>query len=65
MEIVYEPLKRIVIQEVVKHALNNLIKAWSLCVDPCGSAELLLWADGIVFSRSTILETKEVIKEKM
>lgn len=65
VEIVYEPWKRIVIHEIVRYALNNLIKVQSLGVEPGGLAEPLLWADGIVFSRSTILETKEVIKEKI
>jgi hypothetical protein len=65
VEIVYEPWKRIVIHEIVRYALDNLIKVQSLGVEPGGLAEPLLWADGIVFSRSTILETKEVIKEKI
>lgn len=58
VEIVYEPWKRIVIHEIVRYALDNLIKVQSLGVEPGGLAEPLLWADGIVFSRSTILETK-------
>ena len=65
VEIVYEPWKRIVIHEIVRYALDNLIKVQSLGVEPGGLAEPLLWADGIVFSRSTILETKEVLKEKI
>jgi len=65
VEIVYEPWKRIVIHEIVRYALDNLIKVQSLGVQPGGLAEPLLWADGIVFSRSTILETKEVIEEKI
>ena len=65
MEIVHEPWKRIVIHEIVRYVLDNLIKVRSLGVEPGGLAEPLLWADGIVFSRSTILETKEVLKEKI
>jgi len=65
VEIVHEPWKRIVIHEIVRYVLDNLIKVRSLGVEPGGLAEPLLWADGIVFSRSTILETKEVLKEKI
>ena len=34
-------------------------------MEPGGLGEPLLWAEGIVFSSSTMLETKDVIKEKL
>jgi hypothetical protein len=65
VDIVYEPWKKIVIHEIVRYALDKLIKVQSLGVEPGGLVEPLLWADGVVFSRSTIIETEEVVKEKI
>ncbi len=65
IEIVYQPWKKIVVHEIFKHKLEDLVKLHSLGVEPGGLAEPLLWADGIVFSRSTLLDTKDVIKEKL
>ena len=65
VDIVYEPWKKIVIHEIVRYTLDKLIKVQSLGVEPGGLVEPLLWADGIVFSRSTIIETDEVVKEKI
>ncbi len=65
VEVVYQPWKKIVIHEVVEYALNDLVKLQSLGVEPGGLGDFLLWADGIAFSSSTMLETKDVVKEKL
>jgi len=65
VEVVYEPWKKIVIHEIVKYALDDLVKLQSLGVEPSGLGDPLLWVGGIVFSSSTMLETKDVIKEKL
>lgn len=65
VEVVYQPWKKIVIHEIVKYALDDLVKLQSLGVEPGGLADPLLWVEGIVFSSSTMLETKDVIKEKL
>ena len=65
VEVVYQPWKKIVIHEIVKYALDDLVKLQSLGVEPGGLGDPLLWVEGIVFSSSTMLETKDVIKEKL
>ncbi|UCF58847.1 MAG: hypothetical protein JSV15_07315 [Candidatus Bathyarchaeota archaeon] len=65
VEVVYEPWKKTVIHEVVRYALDDLVKLQSLGVEPGGLGDPLLWVGGIVFSSSTMLETKDVIKEKL
>ena len=65
VKVVYQPWEKIVIHEIVKYALDALVKLQSLGVEPGGLGEPLLWAEGIVFSSSTMLETKDVIKEKL
>jgi len=65
VEVVYEPWKKIVIHEIVKYVLDDLVKLQSLGVEPGGLGDPLLWVGGIVFSSSTMLETKDVIKEKL
>jgi len=65
VEVVYQPWKKIVIHEIVKYTLDDLVKLQSLGVEPGGLADALLWAGGIVFSSSTMFETKDVIKEKL
>lgn len=65
VEVVYEPWKKIVIHEIVRYALDDLVKLQSLGVEPGGLGDPLLWVGGIVFSSSTMLETKDVIKEKL
>ena len=65
VEVVYQPWKKVVIHEKVKYALDDLVKLQSLGVEPGGLGDPLLWAGGIVFSSSTLLDTKEVIKEKL
>ena len=65
VEVVYQPWKKIVIHEIIKYALDDLVKLQSLGVEPGGLGDPLLWVGGIVFSSSTMLETKDVIKEKL
>jgi len=65
VKVVYQPWEKIVIHEIVKYALDDLVKLQSLGVEPGGLADPLLWAGGIVFSSSTMLDTKDVIKEKL
>ena len=65
VEVVYQPWKKIVIHEIVKYALDDLVRLQSLGVEPGGLGAPLLWVGGIVFSSSTMLETKDVIKEKL
>lgn len=65
VEVDYQPWKKIVVHEVVKYNLDNLVKIRSLGVEPGGLAEPLLWANGITFSKSTMPETEDVIKEKL
>ena len=65
VEVVYQPWKKIVIHEIVDYALDDLVRLQSLGVEPGGLGDPLLWAEGIVFSSSTMLETKDVVKEKL
>ena len=65
IEVVYQPWKKIVIHEIVDYALDDLVRLQSLGVEPGGLGDPLLWVEGIVFSSSTMLETKDVVKEKM
>lgn len=65
VEVVYQPWKKIVIHEIVDYALDDLVRLQSLGVELGGLGDPLLWAEGIVFSSSTMLETKDVVKEKL
>jgi hypothetical protein len=65
VKVVYQPWEKIVIHEIVKYALDDLVKLQSLGVEPGGLADPLLWAGGIVFSSSTMVDTKDVIREKL
>ena len=65
VEVVYQPWDKIVIHEIVDYTLDDLVRLQSLGVEPGGLGDPLLWAEGIVFSSSTMLETKDVIKEKL
>lgn len=65
VQVDYQPWEKIVVHEIIKYSLDDLIKLHSLGVEPGGLAEPLLWADGIAFSKSTLVETKDVIKEKL
>ena len=65
VEVVYQPWKKIVIHEIVDYTLDDLVRLQSLGVGPGGLGDPLLWVEGIVFSSSTMLETKDVVKEKL
>jgi hypothetical protein len=65
VEVVYQPWKKIVIHEIVDYTLDDLVRLQSLGVEPGGLGDPLLWVEGIVFSSSTMLETKDVVKEKL
>lgn len=65
VEVLYQSWKRIIVHEKVEHDLDELAKIQSLGVEPGGLSEPLLWADGVVSSRSTMFETEDVIKDKL
>jgi hypothetical protein len=65
VEVVYQPWKKIVVHEKIEYNLDELVRLQSLGVEPGGLAEPLFWADGVVFSRSTMFDTEDVIKEKL
>jgi hypothetical protein len=65
VEVVYQPWKKIVVHEIVKYDIDELVKLQSLGVEPGGLAEPLLWADDVVFSRVMMFDTEDIIKEKL
>jgi len=65
VEFEYQPWKKIIVHEVVKYPIEFFESQNSLGVQPGGIGRPLTWAEGIVFNRSMMRETDEVIKEKL
>jgi hypothetical protein len=61
----YRPWKKVIVHEIIQHSIDELVKFQTLGIEPGGVTEPLYWCDGILFSRTELPETAEVIKEKL
>ena len=65
VEFEYQPWKKIVVHEVIKHPIEFFISQHSLGVQSGGIGRPLTWVDGLVFSRLGFRDTDDIIKEKL
>jgi hypothetical protein len=65
VEFVVDEWKKIIIHEIIKYDLDTFFKVRMAGVPPRISAKPLLWANGVVFDRTPIASTDEVVKEQL
>ena len=65
VKITYSPWKEIIIHEVIEYPLDEYINMRSVGVATGGVARPLLWAEGVVFNRSVMASSPEMIKENL
>ena len=57
--------KKIIIHEVVKFPLQHFLSGHSLGVSEGGIGRPLFWVDGIIFDRTGLPDTDDIIREKL
>lgn len=65
VKVTFFPLQEIVVHEVIEHKIQDLVKLRVLGLKVGETAQPLLWAEGIVFSRNTIPPTEDVIRDQL
>jgi hypothetical protein len=63
VKVTFAPSEELVIHESIHHSLPDLIKIFSVGVQPGGLAGPLSWAEGVVFHFSRMAPTDEIFKE--
>lgn len=65
VEITFKPMKEIVIHEAIQHELKDFIKIRITGLKKEAVAQPFVWAEGVVFTRSTPPSTEEVVKDSL
>lgn len=63
VKVTFAPSEELIIHESIYHSLPDLIKIFSVGVQPGGLAGPLSWAEGVVFHFSRMAPTDEIFKE--
>lgn len=65
VKISIKPWQEIVVHEVVKHELKLLVRNRVIGLREGALAEPLLWAEGVVFGRTVMPPTQDVVKDQL
>ncbi|MDH5374334.1 MAG: hypothetical protein OEY40_02520 [Candidatus Bathyarchaeota archaeon] len=65
VEFRYEPWKEIIVHEVLKRPLQTFLKESSMGIPQGGIGRPILWVDGIIFTRSQLPDTDDIVREKI
>jgi len=65
VRITVKPWQEIVVHEVIEHEVKGLLKLRVLLQSKGMIAEPLLWAEGVLFSRTAFPGTSDVVKEQL
>lgn len=65
VEFVLDKWKKVVIHEINKYELNNLLKLHTLGIPAAGMGIPLLWANGVVFEHNNMPPTTDIIRDQL
>jgi len=65
VEVEFESIKKIVVHEVIKHPIKTFVKNRVVGLPKGVLAPPFLWAEGVLFSRSVMPPTDEVVKQQL
>lgn len=65
VKVTFKPLKEIVIHEVIEHKLRNLVRLRVLGLRRDSIAQPLVWAEGVVFTRSSVPPIEDIVKQSL
>ena len=65
VKVSFQSLKEIVIHEEVEHKLRNLVRLRVLGLRRDSVAQPLIWAEGVVFTRSLTPPTEDIVKQSL
>jgi hypothetical protein len=65
VKVSFRPWEELVVHETIRHGLRDLIKLRTQVLRSGMVAEPLLWVDGVLFSRTVMPPTEDVIREQL
>ncbi len=65
VKITFKPLKEIIIHENIEHKVRDLVRLRVLGLRKDSVALPLVWAEGVVFSRTMIPPIEDVVKDQL
>jgi hypothetical protein len=65
LEILYEPYTSIIVHEIIKGSIENLVQVQSLGIPAKQTGRAINWADGIAFIYSPMPPTDEIVREEL
>lgn len=65
VKVTFKPWDEVIIHEVIRYSLEDLIKISSLGVQPGGLTAPLQWAEGVVFRAAGMPPTEDVVRENL
>jgi len=64
-KITFKPWEEIIVHETIKRKLEDLVKLKTLYFKTGQLAEFLLWAEGVIFVRSPMPPTDDVVRDQL
>lgn len=65
IEFEYQPYKKVIIHEITKVPLDQMILARAIAAGEGQVAQPLLWVDGVVFEHAQVPFTEDVVKAQL
>jgi hypothetical protein len=66
VKVTFKPWEEVIIHEVIYYSFEDIVKLFSLGIQPGGLAQSLFWAEGVIFSHVGIPPTtNEVAREQL
>lgn len=65
VKVTFKPWQEVIIHEAMHYPLDDLIKLFSLGIQPGGLTQPLLWAEGVVFVWMAMAPTDDIVKENL
>jgi hypothetical protein len=65
VKVTIKPWEEVIIHESIYYSLEDIVKLFSLGVQPGGLTQPLNWAEGVVFHHQAMPPADEVVKEQM
>jgi hypothetical protein len=65
VKVTFKPWEEVIIHESIHYSLEDLLKIHSIGVPPGGLADVLRWAEGVVFRFIAMPPTDEIVREQL
>jgi len=65
VEVEYQPVKRIIVHEIIKNTFDEFVSMFAVSAIPRGTPIPVRWIDGVLFGFRPFEETPEIVRDRL